>query len=124
MYRRKSTSDSAGKPKQKLDAASGTIFRISKSFQKASRNFTFVFLFNRLKIKKLSAHVQKVLTLYPSGDPIPLSDTEKCCIAIKIYRSLFFRTGTEVLLRPGGEALDTVRREEGLQNVLHQIRLQ
>jgi hypothetical protein len=52
VHWKKSTNESKEKPKQKFDAAYGTILRISKCFQRRNQK--------RLKILKSFAHVQKV----------------------------------------------------------------
>jgi hypothetical protein len=41
---KKTTIEIKGKPEQKFDAAYGTIFRISKCFQEAGKNFILIFL--------------------------------------------------------------------------------
>jgi hypothetical protein len=47
VHWKKSTNESKRKPEQKFDAAFGTIFGISKCFQRSKQNFTLVFLLNR-----------------------------------------------------------------------------
>jgi hypothetical protein len=62
VYRRNSTSESEGKPEHKFNTANGTIFRISKCFQRSKQKLELHFsvLQARLKVLKTSAHFQKV----------------------------------------------------------------
>jgi hypothetical protein len=44
VHKKKLTNESKEKPEQKFDAAFGTIFRISKCFQRSNKNFILIFL--------------------------------------------------------------------------------
>ncbi len=82
----KSANESDGKPEQKLDAAFGTICRISKCFlQEASRNFNFYIYLSpeqsKGRLKSFKNHLRMyrkcyliilALKKYASGDPVLL----------------------------------------------------
>jgi hypothetical protein len=51
LYWRKSTNESQGKPEHKFEAAFGTIFRISKGFQRSKQKFYTDFSLEQDKIK-------------------------------------------------------------------------
>ncbi len=69
VHRKKSTNESKGKLEQKFDAAYGTIFRISKCFQRSNQKLHINFSLERgrLKIYKPFAYVQNIKK-YSTGD--------------------------------------------------------
>jgi hypothetical protein len=64
VHRKKSTNESKEKPEQKFDAAYGTVFRISKYFQRRKQklHINLSLELDRPKNLKPLAHEQKVLT--------------------------------------------------------------
>ncbi len=57
-HRIKSTNDREGSRYKNYDAASGTIFRISKFFKEANRKFIYIFLLNKASGYKLKKHLR------------------------------------------------------------------
>jgi hypothetical protein len=78
----KSTNKSKGKPEQKFDSTYGTIFRISKCFQRSNekRHINFYLELGRLKLlKTISACTESTdncigIKKYSTGDIFPLME--------------------------------------------------